>query len=101
MTRHFATTGLFTDLYQLTMAQGYWHQGRADEQAVFHLGFRRAPFKGSYALACGLEQAIELVEGFGYDAEQRAYLSTLTGNDGRALFDPGFLDWRGKLSSDE
>ena len=56
-------TGLQTDLYQLTMAQGHWALGRADEQAVFHLGFRRAPFKAGFALACGLQQAVELVEG--------------------------------------
>jgi nicotinate phosphoribosyltransferase len=97
MTGFDATTGLLTDLYQLTMAQGYWLHGRADEQAVFHLGFRKPPFGGAYAIACGLEQAVELIERFGYDAQQRAYLATLTGNDGRPLFDPRFLDWLGAL----
>lgn len=92
-----ATTGLLTDLYQLTMAQGYWLHGRADEQAVFHLAFRKPPFGGSHAIACGLEQAIELIERFGYDARQREYLASLTGNDGKPLFDPRFLDWLGAL----
>jgi nicotinate phosphoribosyltransferase len=45
--------GLLTDLYQLTMAQGYWMLGRADQEAVFHLFFRRAPFAGGYAVAAG------------------------------------------------
>jgi len=97
MTSFDATSGLLTDLYQLTMAQGYWQHGRAEEQAVFHLGFRSHPFKGSFALACGLEQAVEVIERLGYDHDQRAYLATLTGNDGRPLFARGFLDWLGTV----
>ena len=46
---------LLTDLYQLTMAYGYWRQGMADQQAVFHLTFRSCPFGGQYAVACGTE----------------------------------------------
>ncbi|MCA9701804.1 MAG: nicotinate phosphoribosyltransferase, partial [Myxococcales bacterium] len=90
-------TGLQTDLYQLTMAQGYWKLGRADEEAVFHLGFRKHPFAGAFAIACGLEQAIDLVEGLGFSQAQRSYLASLVGNDGKALFDAGFLDWLGAL----
>jgi nicotinate phosphoribosyltransferase len=96
MTRPESPSGLQTDLYQLTMAQGHWALGRADEQAVFHLGFRRHPFQSAFALACGLEQAVELIEAFGFSPEQRAYLSTLTGNDQKPLFQPGFLDWLGE-----
>jgi nicotinate phosphoribosyltransferase len=40
---------LLTDLYQLTMAQGYFRAGRADDEAVFHLFFRKLPFRGGYA----------------------------------------------------
>ena len=36
---------LLTDLYQLTMAYGYWKLGRAEEQAVFNLFFRKHPFR--------------------------------------------------------
>jgi nicotinate phosphoribosyltransferase len=90
-------TGLQTDLYQLTMAQGQWALGRAEEQAVFHLGFRKHPFKSGFSLACGLQQAVELIEDFGYSEAQLAYLSRLTGNDGQRLFDPGFLAWLGQL----
>ena len=50
-------TSLFTDLYQLTMAYGYWKLGRADEESVFHLFFRRAPFGSGYTVAAGLEDA--------------------------------------------
>ena len=40
---------MLTDLYQLTMAYGYWKSGRAEREAVFHLFFRKAPFNGGYA----------------------------------------------------
>ena len=41
---------LLTDLYQLTMVYGYWKSGYADRQAVFHLNFRKWPFKGGFAI---------------------------------------------------
>jgi nicotinate phosphoribosyltransferase len=88
-----APTGLQTDLYQLTMAQGYWKLGRAEQQAVFNLTFRKPPFGAGVALACGLAQALELIEGFGYSPAQVEFLATLSGNDGRPLFERGFLDW--------
>lgn len=91
MNHHDAPTGLITDLYQLTMAQGYWALGRADERAVFHLGFRNHPFGGAFALACGLEQAVELVEALGFSDAQLAYLGSLRGNDDKPLFDAKFL----------
>ena len=82
---------LSTDLYQLTMAQAYRHAGRAEEEAVFHLFFRRNPFGGGFAVACGLLRALDYLDGFHFTSEDVAYLSGLTGNDGRPLFDPGFL----------
>ena len=39
-----AASALLTDLYQLSMALGYWRAGRADQEAAFHLYFRSAPF---------------------------------------------------------
>lgn len=85
--------GLLTDLYQLTMAYGYWKLGRAEQQAVFHLFFRRPPFSGGYAIAAGLSHAIELLRQFRFEGEDLDYIATLTGNDGRPLFDPGFLEY--------
>lgn len=94
------TLALLTDLYQLTMAYAAWRTGVAQQEAVFHLTFRRAPFKGGYAIACGLESALELVEQFRFDAEDIEYLRTLTSADGKPLFDAPFLDMLGKLRLD-
>ncbi len=83
---------LLTDLYQLTMAYGYWKVGRADRGAVFHMTFRTLPFAGGYAVAAGLGPAVDFIEAFRFDPSDVAYLATLTGNDGRPLFEAAFLD---------
>lgn len=84
---------LLTDLYQVTMACGYWKHGRAEEEGVFNLFFRRAPFGGGYAIAAGLADALQFLKGFQLSAEDVAYLGTLRGNDGERLLEPGFLDY--------
>ena len=83
---------LLTDLYQLTMAYGYWKSGTAEKQACFHLAFRRNPFGGGFAVACGLGPTIEYVESLRFAEDDLDYLSGLLGNDGRPLFEPAFLD---------
>jgi len=83
---------LLTDLYQLTMAYGYWKLGRARREAVFHLTFRHNPFGGGYTVAAGLEWALDFVDRFHFEPEDLDYLATLAGNDGRPLFDREFLD---------
>src|SRR5579862_5133600 len=88
-----SSLALLTDLYQLTMAYGYWKLGRADEDAAFSLYFRHNPFKGGYTIACGLHAAIAFLERLRFAEDDLAYLATLTGNDGKALFDQGFLDY--------
>ncbi len=88
---------LLTDLYQLTMAYGYWRLGRAEEEAVFHLFFRRAPFRGGYAIAAGLELALDYLRALHFDASDLEYLATLTGNDGAPLFAAEFLEYLGGL----
>ena len=88
---------LLTDLYQLTMAAAYWKSGRSEQEAVFHLFFRRLPFKGGYAVAAGLADAVEFLRNFRFESDDLAYLATLTGNDGTPLFEQGFLDYLGAL----
>ncbi|MBC2888811.1 nicotinate phosphoribosyltransferase [Gordonibacter massiliensis (ex Traore et al. 2017)] len=84
---------LLTDLYQITMAQGYWESGKGATQACFHMYFRDYPFKGGYAVACGTAQLAELVEGFAFSEEDRAYLASLDAPGGGRLFKPAFLDF--------
>jgi nicotinate phosphoribosyltransferase len=84
---------LCTDLYQLTMASGYFRSGRARDEAVFHLFFRTHPFGGSYAVAAGLEKVIELVEGFRFGADDIDYLASLSSGDGGPDFGADFLDY--------
>ena len=88
---HQKSIGLLTDLYQLTMAYGYFKAAKAEEEAVFNLYFRKNPFQGGYAIACGLENIIEYINDFHYSEEDIAYLRTLTGNDGQPLFSEDFL----------
>lgn len=89
--------GLLTDLYQLTMAYGYYRTGKADVEAVFHLYFRKCPFGSGYAVAAGLQSVIELLEGYRFTQEDVDYLSTLPGNDGEPIFDRGFLNYLKQL----
>jgi nicotinate phosphoribosyltransferase len=88
---------LLTDLYQLTMAQGYLRSGRAHDQAVFHLQFRKLPFAGGYALAAGLEAVLEFVESFRFAADDVAYLGSLRAEDESPLFGRDFLDYLAAL----
>lgn len=89
--------GLLTDLYQLTMAQGYWKLGRAEQGAAFHLYFRKLPFGGGYAVAAGLAGVVDLLRDFRFEGSDLEYLATLAGNDGLALFEPGFLAYLADL----
>ncbi len=84
---------LLTDLYELTMAYGYWKNGMQDWEAAFHVTFRKNPFGGSYALACGLHSVIEYLEQFEFRRDDLDYLATLQGNDGKPLFSEEFLHY--------
>lgn len=92
-----SSLGLFTDLYALTMAYGYWKRGIMEREAVFTLFFRRAPFQGSFAIAAGLESAVELIENFHFSDSDLSYLASLKTQDGNPLFERGFLEYLSKL----
>jgi nicotinate phosphoribosyltransferase len=89
---HAGSLALLTDLYELTMAQGYWKLGMGDRQAVFHLSFRENPFRGGYALCAGLGPVADFIHSFHFEEDDLAYLASLKGNDGQPLFAKGFLD---------
>ncbi len=68
---------LQTDLYQLTMAAAYWQAGTHMRESVFHLFFRRLPFKGGYAIAAGLGPALEWIRDFRFSDSDLTYLTGL------------------------
>ncbi|MCE7069793.1 nicotinate phosphoribosyltransferase [Dyadobacter sp. CY327] len=84
---------LLTDLYQLTMAYGYWKAGKAEQEAVFNLYFRKHPFQGGFTIACGLSSVVDYLSEYQFSEEDLAYVGSITGNDGEKLFEPGFLDY--------
>jgi nicotinate phosphoribosyltransferase len=84
---------LLTDLYQLTMAYGYWKLGLHEREAVFHLIFRKQPFQGNYAVACGLANVIEFLNEWHFSADDLTYLGGLCAPNGASLFTAEFLDY--------
>ena len=79
-------SALVTDLYQLKMMQGYFLH-RFDPQVTFELFFRRPPFGGAYALAAGLDDAVDAVAALHFTAAELEYLASLN------LFRPAFLQF--------
>ena len=89
---------LLTDLYQLTMAQGYFEEGILDEKACFCMFFRDNPFGGGYTVAAGMEQVADYIEGFSFDDSDIAYLASLPSPGGGRLFKEPFLDYLSSMS---
>lgn len=86
-----AGIALLTDLYQLTMAQGYWEQGKAGDKACFHMYFRKNPFEGGFAIGCGMAQLADIVDEFRFTEQDLAYLRSLEAPGGGSLFKDEFL----------
>lgn len=91
---------LNTDLYELTMAQGFWESGMACTRGVFSLFFRENPFDGGYAVACGTGQIADLVENFRYEPDSIEYLRSIQAPGGGPMFKEGFLDYLANLTMD-
>ena len=68
---------LNTDLYELTMAAGYFEAGKADNRATFELFVRRLPWNRNFVLAAGLAQAVDYLLNLKFTAAEIAYLKTL------------------------
>lgn len=88
---------LLTDLYELTMAQGYWCQGLSTKEAVFQLFFRRPPFHGGFTVAAGLDAVMQWIASFQVDSGDLSYLATLRGATGEPLFSEPFLSFLATL----
>jgi len=86
---------LATDLYQLTMAQGYFSTGLSERQSIFHMFYRTPPFGGRYVVAAGLQSFADWLEQHSFNPDDIDYLSSLTGRDGSPLFSQDFLDYLG------
>jgi nicotinate phosphoribosyltransferase len=84
---------LLVDLYHLTMVYGYWKKGWTKKEAVFHLFFRRKPFKGEFAIAAGLEVALEYIQNFRFSQSDLSYLAQLKNSEGNPLFENEFLKY--------
>jgi nicotinate phosphoribosyltransferase len=82
--------GLLTDLYELTMAAGFYEAGKADENATFELAFRRLPVNRNYLLAAGLQQAVDYLLNLRFSGEEIEYLR---GIPQLRNVSPGFFDY--------
>ena len=81
---------LFTDLYELTMAQGYFRQGMSS-QATFSLFVRPSRVKRSYLVSAGLEDVLRYLEEFSFSSSAIDYLRSTS------TFTDDFLDYLGSL----
>jgi nicotinate phosphoribosyltransferase len=77
-------TALFTDFYELTMAQGFWKK-RMDNRAVFEMFFRKQPFNGGFSILAGIGTLLQKIARIGFTASDIDYLRTL------GIFDEAFL----------
>lgn len=77
---------LLTDLYELTMMNGYYLHGKQDEIAVFDVFFRQNELI-TYSLAAGLEQAVDYCLNLNFGENEISYLKSL------GIFDDGFLEY--------
>lgn len=88
-----ADQALATDLYQLTMAQGYLASGRAHRQSIFHMFFRKPPFGGRHVVSAGFGTFAEWLKELHYSDADLHYLRSLTGGNGAPLFSEEFLSY--------
>lgn len=65
---------MLCDFYELTMGNGYFQSGMADQICYFDVFFRNVPDGGGFAIAAGLEQIIDYIENLCFDEEDIAYL---------------------------
>ncbi len=83
---------LLTDLYEINMAYAYWKSEMAQDEAVFHLFFRRKPFNGGYTVAAGLENVIAFLQNWHFDPSDLEYLASFENEEGQPLYDRRFLE---------
>ena len=77
---------LMTDLYELTMMQGYF-KNQMNERVVFDVFYRKNPCEGGYAIAAGLDQVIDYIKNLHFSEKDVSYLRSL------GIFDEDFLEY--------
>ena len=78
---------LLTDLYELTMMQGYFKNENRNETVIFDAFYRTNPCNGGYAIMAGIEQLINYIKNLHFSKEDISYLESL------GLFDDDFLEY--------
>ena len=78
---------LLTDLYELTMMQGYFKHKDKNETVIFDAFYRTNPCNGGYAIAAGLEQLIKYIKELHFSKQDIDYLSSL------GIFEEDFLEY--------
>lgn len=78
---------LLTDFYELTMANGYFSSGCANQIAYFDMFFRKIPDNGGFAVFAGLEQIIEYIKNIKFEKDDIEYLRS------KNFFDEDFLEY--------
>ncbi len=78
---------LLTDLYELTMMQGYFKNKDQNETVIFDAFYRNNPCDGGFAIAAGLEQLIQYIKDLHFEEEDITYLASL------GIFDQDFLEY--------
>ena len=76
---------MLCDFYQLTMSNGYFRAGMADQICYFDMFYRSVPDKGGFAIAAGLAQVVEYIQNLTFDEEDIEYLRS------KGCFDEQFL----------
>lgn len=77
---------LFSDFYELTMAQGFWKKGN-NTKTVFDMFFRTNPFNGGYSVFAGLEPLLETIRNFHFEKSDIDWLKSL------GIFEKDFLEY--------
>lgn len=76
---------LFTDLYQLSMMQGYLKNDRHKDEVVADMFFRKNPCNGGYTIISGIQELVEYIQNINFSNDDIAYLKSLN------QFDDEFL----------
>lgn len=76
---------LLTDLYQLTMLNGYFEKNIHEDMVIFDMFFRKNACNGGYTIVCGIEQFVEYINNIHFSEDDLAYLKSLN------LFSDKFL----------